>query len=258
VGTKPIKNAPTYPPLIGVLLSVGCITWATPAHSTPPPNLEGEWAQIQVHASQSSLPVVGRINSTTTSYLHLRVRQQGNTLRLAITPCAVQVDTGVSTVRTIIPQAFLDAIGTTHTIARLEKVGQNWVWDQAPTISVTGAVLDNLWRDVLPESEDDPRVFDADSDGRPGVTVHIRGLIEGSIFLVQRSWTALKGEVNGDTITGLVRWNTSQKVLGATSIFLRSETETRPHPDPQKSHFFMRRITTGTQCADIVKTPKLQ
>lgn len=223
-----------------------------------PPFLEGEWAVVQVQTSQSRVPIVGSVVSTTTSVLHVRMRQTGKNIEVSSTPCAVQIKSEIDTVRTIIPQAFLDSIGTTKAIARVEEINGKWVYDQAPSVAVTGAVLDNNWRDPLPNSVDDRRVLDADSDDRPGVTVHIRGLIDGSIFLVQRSWTALRGTLDKDNqISGTVRWNTEQKVLEATSMFLKSEPETRPHPDEQKSRFVARKIPTGTQCSEIVKTPRL-
>ena len=37
----------------------------------------------------------------------------------------------------------------------------------------------------LPGEADDPRVVDADSDGNPGVTVQVRGLIDGEVYMVQ-------------------------------------------------------------------------
>ncbi|QED26997.1 hypothetical protein FRD01_07025 [Microvenator marinus] len=241
-----------------VAATLATLTFNSAWAESKPPSLDGEWALVQVQTSESRVPVVGAVISTTTSVLHVRMKQNGKNLKVASTPCAVQIKSEIDTVKTVIPQAFLDAVGTTNAVARIEEINGKWVFDQAPSVSVTGAVLKNNWRDPLPTSADDQRVFDADSDGRPGVSVLIRGLLDGSIFLVQRSWTALRGVLSSkDQIAGTVRWNTEQKVLDATSMFLKSEPETRPHPDKERSRFVARRIPTGTQCSEIVKTPRL-
>ncbi len=227
------------------------------AQAQDPPNIEGVWAQKQVQAAVSKLPILGSVQSYTTSLLHVRLRQTGTQIKVAITPCEVKIDSSVSSVRTLIPQAFLDAIGTTHANAKLVYKDGVWIYDQAPNLSMSGAVLTNAWRDPLPETMDDPRVFDADNDGKPGVTVHVRGLVDGSIYMVQRSWNALKGEVKGTRIEGLMRWQTTQNVIGASSILLKSNLETRVDPDASKSYFVSKRIDASTQCADIIRQPDL-
>lgn len=227
------------------------------AQAQEPPNIEGLWAQKQVQSAISKLPILGSVRSYTTSILLIRLKQNGHLVKVAITPCEVKIDSSVSTVRTLIPQPFLDAIGTTHANAKLLYQDGVWIYDQAPNLSMSGAVLNNAWRDPLPDSDDDPRVFDADNDGNPGVTVHVRGLVDGSIYMVQRSWNALKGEVNGSKIKGLMRWQTTQNVIGASSILLTSNLETRVDPDASKSYFVSTRIDEATKCSDILKQPEL-
>jgi hypothetical protein len=119
---------------------------------------------------------------------------------------------------------------------------------------VKGVRLENPESDPLPTSADDPRVFDQDGDGNPGVTVHVEvmGLIGGDIYVVQRDRTRLSGVVTSDVaIDGLVEWTSEQSVLGASNAFLLGGTAVRPDPDLSHSYFRARRVEGHVTCADL-------
>ncbi len=231
----------------------------TPAGSrkvpTPaPPDLSGTWAQLQVHASLSEIPVVGNIKSKTVSLLLMKIRQNSDELSLEIQPCDVSIDSDVKQVVTRVPRAMVQALGTSKVRATLARGNQHWRFEQQRHVSILGARLKNPSADMLPTWARDYRVVDADKDGNPGVTVEIDGMIEGAIYLVQRSITQLRGLVeDNDKVNGLVAWSTEQSILGATSRLLESQPATRPDPDSTRSYFQMRRVESTTTCSDLRK-----
>ena len=97
-------------------------------------------------------------------------------------------------------------------------------------------------------------MFDEDGDGHPGVTIRMIGLIDGEMRVVQRTVNELEGVMTADaeTIIGRVTWSSEQHVLDATSAFLRASPSSRPHPDPARSHFVMRRVPASLGCDDLL------
>ncbi|MGB1250835.1 MAG: hypothetical protein ACPG8W_09505, partial [Candidatus Promineifilaceae bacterium] len=63
---------------------------------------------------------------------------------------------------------------------------------------------------------------DPDGDGNPGLTVRATGLADGEIYVVQRSWTILDGQLAGDRLDGLIEWNSEQIIIGADNPVLLS------------------------------------
>jgi len=83
--------------------------------------------------------------------------------------------------------------------------------------------------------------------------VHFAGLVDGDVYLVQRQWSTLRGvATGGNRIDGRIQWGEERSVLGATSIFLRSQPPSRSDPDPEASYFRTTRIEAGVDCAGIV------
>jgi len=209
---------------------------------------------LQVHASLSEIPVVGNIKSKTVSLLLMKIRQNSDELSLEIQPCDVSIDSDVKQVVTRVPRAMVQALGTSKVRATLARGNQYWRFEQQRNVSILGARLKNPSADMLPTWARDYRVVDADKDGNPGVTVEIDGMIEGAIYLVQRSITQLRGLVeDNDKVNGLVAWSTEQSILGATSRLLESQPATRPDPDSTRSYFQMRRVESTTTCSDLRK-----
>ncbi|QDG54143.1 hypothetical protein FIV42_26395 [Persicimonas caeni] len=160
---------------------------------------------------------------------------------------------------------FALASTSTHTLAAtpdapaaLPDVEGVWAQKLVTTAvsKVLGANLD-AEADKLPRKKSDPRVIDGDKDGHPGMTVRVSGLIDGELYLLQKSWDRLWGKMLGDgRIVGRIKWRTEQVVLDSTSRLLGDPPESKPHPDPKQSYFRMKRVTAQTSCADIVKTQK--
>ena len=69
--------------------------------------------------------------------------------------------------------------------------GEQWIFGHA--VQVQGAHLVMPNSEALPADAADPRVFDQDQDGLPGVTVLIEGILDGSVQVVQRTHTRMVG-----------------------------------------------------------------
>jgi hypothetical protein len=112
---------------------------------------------------------------------------------------------------------------------------------------VVGAKLRRS-NDPLPSDPDDPRVFDQDGDGNPGVTIRVEGIVSGDMYIVQRSWTRLEGALLGDgSFGGRLFFGNAQVVLDSTSPFLGDPPSSRPLPN--LSWFRIARLPEDADCA---------
>lgn len=217
-----------------------------------PPALGGTWAQEFVTASTSRVPVVGEVDSLSRTLLLVQIGQEGSALRISSRVCAVEMDTG-SVVRTEIPRAFVRALPTRTNRARLLARDGTWSIRDWTTFEVIGADLPDPQNTPLPRRAGDPYIIDQDGDGQPGMTVNIRGMVSGEIYVVQRGWSELDATtVRPDRIEGAVRWSMEQRVLGASRWMLDSEPPTWPSTQPGASYFRTVRLADGAGCQDVV------
>lgn len=217
------------------------------------PRLEGRWAFVQVTAAVTNAPIVGRLTSETRAVGVLDLDQQGPELEMTEEICALRTSSPTPVVHTKYPEAFLSALSGNSRRARLVRDAQgNVLFRQPKTWDAKGMRLDDVASEQLPERGTDPRVFDADGDGQPGLTVRVEGLVNGDVRVVTRGWTVLEGRVgSADRIDGLVRWDAEQQVLEATNPLLSSRPSTAPHPDGSRSWFRMVRVSSDTGCSEV-------
>ena len=232
------------------LLALFMVCPATASAQEPLPDLSGQWAQLQVTTSISKIPVVGEVVSTTSSLLILSVEQTGEKLSIKEQICDIKIESTAKRVQTLIPPAFIKAASGTQRTATLSRAGQTIRYEQDPKVVVLGAKLKNP-RDALPEDDDDPRVVDADKDGKPGLTVLVRGIVDGEVYVAQRGWNKLTGELRGDLISGKVEWGSEQTTLDATSMLLKSSPTSRPDPRASVNYFRMKRLDGAVTCAQL-------
>ena len=144
-------------------------------------------------------------------------------------------------------RAFRNALSQPVLDAELVYKDKTTLFRQSPLFLVMGASLRRPRGDPLPSHQLDPRVTDADGDGKPGVTVRVHGLIDGEIYLVQRTWSALRGRsVHAERFEGNLVHGKEEVVLGATHQILSVFPTTRPNPD--KSFFVMEKTTDDAGC----------
>jgi hypothetical protein len=104
--------------------------------------------------------------------------------------------------------------------------------------------------DALPNTIDDLRLVDQDGDTKPGITVVISGVINGSLYSVQRQITAVSAiPVTTDRVEGALTFTSEQNVLGSdpsslAGIYAAASTTT--DPELCNSGFVMVRISNVT------------
>ncbi len=242
--------------LLGMLLVLPAqLQSAAPDDTSATTDMTGTWAQVVVHRSLSAIPVVGDVASQTTTRLLVMLSQESGLVQARAKVCGMHIE-GSKLVRTSIPPALVRAMPeqlwhtrVSATEGRLELAPWSR-WD------VLGARLQEPSRDALPTEASDARVFDQDGDGKPGVTVAVRGMIDAYIFVTQKGWSELRPDrVTADSISGSVRWRQTQTILGASSRFLSSGPETRPDPKPEANWFSARRVEAGAGCAEVSALP---
>jgi len=219
---------------------------------------------VQITSEIAKIPIVGDRTRTTTTHLRLIIEQRDDALSVLESNCATNIDDGTVMVNTTIPDAFLRSLGVMERTARLELVSKTdpsaedtaseyrivFPWNT----QVLGARLEDPENEALPMDADDPRVFDQDNDGHPGMTVRVEimGLIGGEVYVVQRNRNRLTGTViTSGFIQGTIEWETEQVILGASSSFLASGSQGSPDPDPERNFFLARWIDPLLDCADI-------
>jgi hypothetical protein len=220
----------------------------------------GAWAMKQVTADIATMPIIGERTRTITSLLRVKIEKDEASFLVRETLCATTIDDGSMLVSTTIPKSFLLSVETVMRTARLEPVETS---GEAPvrivfawSSQVLGARLDDPENDPLPTDPSDPRVFDQDGDGNPGMTVKVAvmGMIKGDVYVVQRNRNRLIGTVTSpDTIEGQIEWENEQVVLGASSSWFETEAQGARHPDPERHVFIARRIDDSIDCSEIAK-----
>lgn len=216
------------------------------------PSMLGRWGFLQVTTAESEVPVVGRLSSETKALAILDVRQNDHTIRTSETVCSLTTSSPVPVIRTTYPDAFIAALSGNIQTAVLKKEGKHTLFVRPKTWTVQGAQLSDIVKDTLPHNVEDPRLLDPDSDGSPGLTVHISGLVTGDIHVITRGWTKLSGRFVSDAqIEGTVEWHTEQKIISTTNRLLKAPPTIQPHSDPQRSWFRLVRLLPDVTCRNL-------
>jgi hypothetical protein len=212
-------------------------------------------SQLQV------LPLVGPITSTSTSVLRATVEQSGSAFIFHEAYCSSMIATGSALAKTVIPDAFLSSLGETTRPAFLDASGTTIQFVQPWYTQVRGARLSDPENERLPTTSDDPRVFDQDGDGEPGLTVKVTlmgGLFSGETYVVQRVRYRMTGTVvSADRIVGLIEWTNEQITIAASSAIFGVDTKPTPNPIPERSYFVFVRVPADTDCVQILKDKTL-
>jgi len=220
---------------------------------SPPFDLSGVWAQQQVTSAIASAPLVGESITTSTNILRMELEQQGGRVTMTAQVCSITQQSTSNAGTTIVPQAFIDAIGLSDRSVTLVPTDSGYRFQQARYVRILGMDLEDDANEPIPTDENDPRVVDSDNDGHPGVTVVVEGIVDGQVYLVQRHWKELCGDVmSEDAVDGYIRWGTDQHVVAGSNFVLSRTPEAEPHPDWELNRFKLRRIDPTWTCDDII------
>lgn len=217
-----------------------------------PPDLSGAWVQKMVTTSSYRLARVARFTTVSTAYQKVDVEQRGERLQLTTEFCDIEMENTAPGVQPHLSQAFIDSLEPNTRPARIVANGDSWTVQIPKMWDVHGVRLDDPENDDLPEDGDDPRVFDQDGDGNPGFTLVLEGTLGGKMYLAQRIWDQMEGQLSdgNDQIEGPVQWDSEQSVLEASRRILRSSPTT--DPDLERSNFEMVRLDEDLSCAQLL------
>jgi hypothetical protein len=217
------------------------------------PELGGRWAQLQVTTLQIEVPVLGEVVTTTKALLLFDLRQERERLHWKETVCQIDVDDGTPLVKTVLPPAFARAVSGVRRSARIIRDEAGYRLHQAKQFVVQGARLGDVRGEPLPTGVDDERLSDGDEDGKPGLTVVVKGIVSGEMYVVQRDWTSLSGPIAASGfLDGLITWGLERHILAATDSALSRITRIQPHPDSRLSYFRSTRVAAGTGCEELL------
>jgi hypothetical protein len=204
---------------------------AVPEAATPPPpyctsqppvstvtDLTGTWVVRMVGGQIVSAPTLVPFHIQSVFYLLYDIRQDGSSVSINGRYCdRTEVDPPGALVPVIIPAAWAHTEKAVQRSGSFAAVADAFpVLTLGPSIEIAGAKLASL-SDPLPTEPTDPRVFDEDGDGNPGLTVILNGTaFSGSVFSVQRQTTVVKAIVVApDRIEGELNFVSEQKVLAS-------------------------------------------
>jgi hypothetical protein len=246
-----------------LLLLLGLALFGHPAvsrHEGNQGDFSGTWAQMQVTSEISDVPFVGETTNRNITLLRLEQQQNEGSLTVSVEVCGIEVDSGTPLVSIEFPQAFVDSLGIVIKLSTIEPADHGYQFFQPRFTQLRGVRLENPETDPLPTEAADPQVFDQDGDGHPGITVRVTilGFIKGEVYVIQRDWNILNGEVtSADKIDGLIEWGIEQVVLGASNPFLKARGNNRPDPLAEHSYFRATRIDPEVDCPAIIENQEL-
>lgn len=212
------------------------------------PIFEGTYAFKKWVTTLQEVPLMGSSESVTTGWGYTQITFDGTDLWLTEHGCHVEA-TGMDAVSTDIPDAIPQSMVPAPVKLMVWKEGETIRWEREEAVMLVGVTLDNPLTDELPGDASDPRIFDQDEDGNPGVTVKVAGFISGDIYVVQRAINTYYGEVNDEgALMGNVTERGDQKTLGATNSMLEQSIPNEPINDPAKNQVQMVRIEPSMNC----------
>lgn len=211
-------------------------------------NLTGTWARAVITTAESSAPMIGSVTTTNTRIFLDLVVQESGSIQVESLLCDMSVETSTGMASTVVPSAFVEAVGRSSWQAAV-NAGTLF----SPTTYATLGMSELGPDDALPESAADPRILDPDADGQPGMTIEVTGLAGGEMYFVQRGWREFEStRLTGTTIDGTVRWDTTRVVLDATSRSLRNARPAVPTRSPAENYFRMTRVSDQATCSEIL------
>lgn len=230
-------------------LSVRALTLLLPllaAASPAEPDLSGTYVLVQEATSVTKIPVLRDVVATVRTVGVLALSHREQRLEGSGQLCDLSIISSSKLVKTSFPPAFRRALPPLKIDASVERDAYGLRFRQGETLVVLGAHLKNERSDPLPEKASDPRVFDHDRDGFPGVTVSVDGLVSGQIYLVQRSSSRLEGRQVADGFRGRIHFQNEQTILGASKSLL--DRDPGAVPDPARSRFRLQRVADDFDC----------
>jgi hypothetical protein len=166
-------------------------------------------------------------------------RDPGGVVHHRLRNCLIE-QTPIVGVATAIPASVIDSLAELQYVALLFGDGLGSTYDTQESIELWGVKLTDPEHDPLPTDSSDPRVYDQDKDGKPGVTL-VLGDGQCTMAVIQRGRFRWKGAIASPTRIEGGGYNlTTQVVMEASSGFCSSTFAT--WNPPNTARFAMIRV----------------
>ena len=229
-------------------------SWATwkPADGLPAgaAGLVGRYAHYDVVAYQDA-SMKTLIISTGFADLEMRGGKLWNVQRFchADTVTDQKIDVSIS-------DAATRAIVPVDTPVQVTRVGGRLRVVRPATPTAIGIAMDDPAHEALPSDPNDPRIVDADGDGKPGVTSRVRvsDQLQGEIYLARREIFSYDvTRESPDRLVGSVTDKSEQLILGASSDLFRSTAQWKQVDDPTRNPVIWTRVGPDWDCARLAE-----
>ena len=116
--------------------------------------------------------------------------------------------------------------------------------------------MDDPANENLPTDPNDPRIFDADGDGNPGVTssVKVTEDLKGEIYLARRE--IFKYDVvqeSDDLLSGTITDSSEQLIVGATNDIFKVPAQWKQIDDPERNPVIWKRVDADWDCERLAR-----
>ena len=117
-----------------------------------------------------------------------------------------------------------------------------------------GIEFEDPANDVLPTDPADPRIVDADGDGNPGVTAHIKlnEEVEGDLFIARREIFEYDlTQESPDRLVGTITDSSEQLVIDATNPIFLTPAQWVQLDDPARNPVIWQRVADDMDCQQL-------
>jgi hypothetical protein len=197
--------------------------------------LVGAWAFRTESTTVQTTPI-GDQDSVALGYGVATIEEGPDGLSMLEQGCRVTIDSG-PVIQTTIDDAVPRSVGAVRVplTAWWDESGA-LAWQRATASYAVGWTPAEDADEELPASADDPRVFDQEGDGNPGVTVHLAGLMTADLYVAQRNCSSQRGvrSAEGRLDGSYDSACAAQRILGSDNPFLADDVPSRVHPDADR------------------------
>ncbi len=225
--------------------------------SAAPPNLSGTWAIQRVTRLLDKVPVVGSVSTKMMTLLFVKAKQKRNKLKMTATVCAIKMKPSTDVISIGPIPGLARGLSGKSRVFTIKGKGPKFHIHQPETLFQWGMKLKNPAKDALPTTPDDPRIIDVDGDYKPGMTIRIKGLIKGELYVVQRDWSEWNGTlVSPNRIEGNIKWRFDRVIVDRSSPLLPKTHNARADQTPRHNTFTMVRVPDNIRCKTLLRDRK--
>ena len=211
-------------------------------------DLTGTWVGRVAAAQIVNAPIVGVMQNVYVLTMLVNISQTGTAVVADGRNCdRQQINEPTAVAPVVIPDLWASTETPVHRTGSFAVGSEGFpIFHLDAATEVVGALLASP-TDTLPTSSTDPRVYDQDHDGKPGITVALTGQsLAGTLCAVQKQTTTVNAiVVSADRVEGDLRFLAEQNVLESdppSLAQLYGMGKTGPDPTLCNSSFTMVRV----------------